>query len=175
MVLMTFSDRVSISQKIDSAEEKSRLKKLIRSIKPHGFGVIVRTVAQGKKVAELDTDLKNLYKKWQGISKKLKDAQTNTRIHGELNKSSVILRDLLSAKFNSLHVNNSELQNELKEYLSIIAPDQEKIVKLHKKDVHSRHGLVKLVSQRRKQLKYLRKTKLDSYDELITKLSIRGL
>jgi small subunit ribosomal protein S15 len=48
-------------------------------------------------------------------------------------------------------------------------------VKLHKKDVHSRHGLVKLVSQRRKQLKYLRKTKLDSYDELITKLSIRGL
>jgi small subunit ribosomal protein S15 len=48
-------------------------------------------------------------------------------------------------------------------------------VKLHKKDVHSRHGLVKLVSQRRKQLKYLRKTKLDSYDALITKLSIRGL
>jgi len=134
MVLMPFSDRVSISQKIDSAEEKSRLKKLIRSIKPHGFGVIVRTVAQGKKVAELDKDLKNLYKKWQGISKKLKDAQPNTRIHGELNKSSVILRDLLSAKFNSLHVNNSELQNELKEYLSIIAPDQEKIVKLHKKE-----------------------------------------
>jgi ribonuclease G len=131
---MPFSDRVSISQKIDSAEEKSRLKKLIRSIKPHGFGVIVRTVAQGKKVAELDKDLKNLYKKWQGISKKLKDAQPNTRIHGELNKSSVILRDLLSAKFNSLHVNNSELQNELKEYLSIIAPDQEKIVKLHKKE-----------------------------------------
>ena len=134
LVLVPFSDRISISQKIDSAEEKSRLKKLIRSIKPHGFGVIVRTVAQGKKVAELDKDLKNLYKKWQGISKKLKDAQPNTRIHGELNKSSVILRDLLSAKFNSLHVNNSELQNELKEYLSIIAPDQEKIVKLHKKE-----------------------------------------
>ena len=48
-------------------------------------------------------------------------------------------------------------------------------VKLHKKDVHSRHGLVKLVSQRRKQLKYLRKTKTNSYDELLTKLSIRGL
>ncbi|MDB0027002.1 Rne/Rng family ribonuclease [Flavobacteriales bacterium] len=134
MVLMPFSDRVSISQKIDSAEEKSRLKKLIRSIKPHGFGVIVRTVAQGKKVAELDTDLKNLYKKWQGISKKLKDAKPNTRIHGELNKSSVILRDLLSAKFNSIYVNNVELQDELKEYLSRIAPDQEKIVKLHKKE-----------------------------------------
>ena len=48
-------------------------------------------------------------------------------------------------------------------------------VKNHKKDVHSRYGLVKLVSQRRKQLKYLRKTNSDSYDELIEKLSIRGL
>ena len=48
-------------------------------------------------------------------------------------------------------------------------------VKNHKKDVHSRYGLVKLVSQRKKQLKYLRKTNSDSYDELIEKLSIRGL
>ncbi len=134
MILMPFSDRVSISQKILDPDEKARLKKLIRSIKPHGFGVIIRTVAQGKKVAELDTDLKNLYKKWQGISKKLKDAEPTTRIHGELNKSSVILRDLLSAKFNSIYVNNTELQGELKEYLSRIAPEQEKIVKLHKKE-----------------------------------------
>ena len=133
MVLLPFSDRVSISQKIENSEEKARLKKLIRSIKPHGFGVIIRTVAQNIKVAELDKDLKNLYKKWQQISKKLKDAKPATKIHGELNKSSVILRDLLSAKFNSIYVNNAELQSELKEYLSRIAPDHEKIVKLHKK------------------------------------------
>ena len=73
MVLTPFSDKVSVSQKIEKAEEKARLKKLIRSIKPHGFGVIIRTVATGKKVAELDQDLKNLYKKWQVISKNLKD------------------------------------------------------------------------------------------------------
>ena len=135
MILIPFSDRVSISQKINSTEEKVRLKQLIRSIKPHGFGVIIRTVAQGKKVADLDRDLKNLYKKWQKISKKLKDANPNSRIHGELNKSSVILRDLLSAKFNSIHVNNIDLQAELKEYLATIAPEKEKIVKLHKKDI----------------------------------------
>ena len=91
--------------------------------------MIIRTVALGKKVAELDKDLKNLYKKWQGISKKLKDAKPNTRIHGELNKASVILRDLLSEKFNSIYVNNHDLQIELKEYLSRIAPEKEKIVK----------------------------------------------
>ena len=134
MVLMPFSDRVSISQKIDDPEEKARLKKLIRSIKPHGFGVIIRTVATGKKVAELDRDLKNLYKKWQIISKKLKDAQPNTKILGELNRSEAILRDLLSSKFNNIHVNSTEVQEELKEYLSRISPEQEKIVLLHKKE-----------------------------------------
>ena len=135
MILIPFSDKISISQKIGDAKEQKRLKQLIKSIKPHGFGVIIRTVALGKKVADLDKNLKNLYKKWQGISKKLRDAKPNTRIHGELNKASVILRDLLSAEFNSIHVNNRELQTELKEYLSSIAPDKEKIVKLHKKDI----------------------------------------
>jgi len=135
MVMIPFSDRVSISQKIKSSEEKSRLKKLIHSIKPKGFGVIIRTVAEGKKVAELDTDMKNLYKKWQIIFKKLKTANLNERIHGEMNRSSVILRDLLNSGFSKIHVNSPEIHAELKEYLSRIAPDQEKIVKLYKGEV----------------------------------------
>jgi len=134
MVLLPFSEKVSISQKIAENEEKKRLKKLITSIKPHGFGVIVRTVATGKKVAELDKDLKNLYKKWQIISKKLKSAKPNTKILGELSRSTSILRDLLNAKFNNIYVNNLEIKEELKEYLARISPEQEKIVKLHKKD-----------------------------------------
>ncbi len=134
MILIPFSDKVSISQKINNREEQKRLKQLIRSIKPHGFGVIIRTVAVGKKVAELDKDLKNLYKKWQGISKKLKQAKPHTRIYGELNKASVILRDLLNEEFNRIYVNNKDLQMELQEYLSRIAPGKEKIVKLHKKN-----------------------------------------
>ena len=135
MVMIPFSDRVSISQKIKSSEEKSRLKKLIHSIKPKGFGVIIRTVAEGKKVAELDTDMKNLYKKWQIIFKKLKTANLNERIHGEMNRSSVILRDLLNSGFSKIHVNSPEIHAELKEYLSRISPDQEKIVKLYKGEI----------------------------------------
>ncbi len=133
MVLIPFSDKISMSQKINDNEEKKRLRKLIRSIKPHGFGVIIRTVAMGKKVAELDKDLKNLYKKWQIISKKLKKAKPGARILGELNRSSAILRDLLNEKFNNIYVNDKEIQTELKEYLARISPEQEKIVKLHKK------------------------------------------
>ena len=132
MVLIPFSDRVSVSQKIRSSEERSRLKKLIHSIKPKGFGVIIRTVAENKKVAELDEDLKNLYKKWQSIYKKLKTSNLTERIHGELNRSSAILRDLLNSEFSKIHVNNADLHSELKEYLSRISPEQEKIVKLYK-------------------------------------------
>ena len=132
MVLIPFSDRVSVSQKIKSREERSRLKKLIHSIKPKGFGVIIRTVAENKKVAELDKDLKNLYKKWQSIYKKLKTINLTDRIHGELNRSSAILRDLLNSEFSKIHVNNIELHSELKEYLSRISPEQEKIVKFYK-------------------------------------------
>ena len=116
-------------------EEKTRLKKLIRSIKPHGYGVIIRTVATGKKVAELDQDLKNLYKKWQVISKKLKDTKAPLKILGELNRSSTILRDLLDAKFNNIVVNNKEIAQELKDYLARISPEQEKIVKLHNGEI----------------------------------------
>ena len=132
MVLTPFSDKVSVSQKIAKNEEKNRLKKLIRSIKQHGLGVIIRTVATGKKVAELDQDLKNLYKKWQSISKKLKGAKAPKKILGELNRSSTILRDLLDAKFNNIVVNNNESAQELKDYLTRISPQQEKIVKLYK-------------------------------------------
>ncbi len=131
MVLLPFSDRVSVSQKINSSEEKSRLKNLIKSIKPHGFGVIIRTVAESKKVAELDADLKNLYKKWQLLYKNLKNASPGDIVLGELDKSSVILRDLLSSKFNNIHINNSQLFQDLKNYLTRISPNQEKIVKLY--------------------------------------------
>jgi ribonuclease G len=54
IVLVPFSDRVSISQKNRRQEGKDRLKKLVQSIKPKGFGVIVRTVAEGKNTAELE-------------------------------------------------------------------------------------------------------------------------
>ena len=132
MVLLPFSEKVSISQKISSKEEKNRLKKLIKSIKPHGFGVIVRTVAEKRKVAELDRDLKNLYKKWQTIYKKSKIVKPGEIVLGELSRSATILRDLLSSKFNKIYVNNVDLYEELKDYLSGISPEQEEIVTHYK-------------------------------------------
>lgn len=65
LVLIPFSDKISISQKIKTTEEKVRLRQLVESIRPKNFGVIVRTSAEGKRVAELNHELKTLLKCWE--------------------------------------------------------------------------------------------------------------
>ena len=132
MVLVPFSKKVSVSQKISSNEEKKRLKKLVESIKPPGFGVIIRTVAEGKMVAELDSDIKFLYKKWQTLCKQSKKAKAPHKILGELSRTASLLRDVLSDDFTSILVNNEKLFNEIKDYIGTISPNQQKIVKHYK-------------------------------------------
>lgn len=132
LVLVPFSDRISVSQKIKNSEEKDRLKKLIQSIKPKNFGVIVRTVAENKKVADLHADLNDLIKKWENLYAELKTAKPPQKVLGELDRTNAILRDLLNATFNGIYVNDQALFDELKSYLHTIAPDKEKILKLHK-------------------------------------------
>ncbi len=131
IVLVPFSDRISISQKIESKEEKARLKRLVTSIRPKGFGVIVRTVAQGVKVAELDKDLQNLVDKWITMSKKIPGAHHPSKVLGEMNRASSILRDIFNDSFTSITVDDETLYYQIKDYLSEIAPHKENIVKLY--------------------------------------------
>lgn len=132
MVLVPFSDKVSVSQKIKSPEERTRLKRLALSIKPKNFGIIVRTVAENKMVAELDADMRELVKKWETLVGALNSAKPPMKIIGELNRTSSILRDLLNASFNSISVNDSHLFDEIKSYVHTISPDLQDIVKLYK-------------------------------------------
>ncbi len=129
LVLVPFSDKVSVSQKIKDSEERDRLIKLIKSIKPKGFGVIIRTVAKNKKVADLHADMDDLTKKWELCYKAMKDAHAPKKVLGELDRTSALLRDLLNNDFSSITVNDETLYNELKTYLHTIAPDKEKIIK----------------------------------------------
>ncbi|WP_438966104.1 Rne/Rng family ribonuclease [Flavobacterium sp.] len=129
VVLVPFSDRVSVSQKIESKEEKERLKRLVQSIKPKGFGVIVRTVAEGKKVAELNKDLQNLLDKWSNMCKKLQTAHHPSKVLGEVNKAATILRDVFNDTFTSIQIDDEELFNQTKDYLQEIAPEKASIVK----------------------------------------------
>jgi len=135
LVMVPFSDRVSVSQKIASSEEKDRLKRLVRSIKPKGFGVIIRTVAEGKKVAELDKDLENLLNKWSAMCKKLYKAPTPSKVLVELTRASSILRDIFNDSFTGIHVDDEALYEQIKDYVQEIAPAKESIVKQHASSV----------------------------------------
>jgi len=135
LVLVPFSDRISVSQKIKNPEERNRLKRLVLSIKPKNFGIIIRTVAQNKMVAELDADLNDLFTKWKICIEDLKKLKAPQKLFGELNRTSAILRDLLNEDFNSIHVNSLSVFEEIKSYIKTIAPDKTDIVKLYKSKV----------------------------------------
>jgi len=132
LVLVPFSNKISVSQKIKSGDERNRLKRLIQSIKPNNFGVIIRTVAENKMVADLDNDLKTLVEKWENSVARLAHAQAPQKIIGELDRTSVILRDILSDSFNNIYVDSPVLLDDVKTYIRTIAPEKTGIVKLYK-------------------------------------------
>jgi ribonuclease G len=132
IVLIPFSDKVSVSQKIKSNEEKSRLKKLIQSIKPHNYGVIVRTAGEGKKVADLDQELRRLIDKWETTFHKLKRASAPSLIIGEIDRATALLRDIYTSNFNSIIVNDQSVCNEIADYIGSIEAGNKKTVKLYK-------------------------------------------
>jgi ribonuclease G len=131
VVLTPFNDVVAISRKIHSADERKRLQRIVESIKPKNLGVIVRTAAEGKDTAELHTDILELVEMWKTIQANLKSAKAPQLILGEQNKTTSILRDLLSESFQRVVVNDKKLLTETKEYISRIAPDQQEIVSYH--------------------------------------------
>ncbi len=132
LVLMPFSDKVYVSQKIKSSDERNRIKQLIRSIKPKNFGVIVRTVAEGKKVAELDNELKVLVKRWEdGLAKIGKAAKPPVLMYEEIGRMVGILRDIFNPSFESIHVNDKGVYDEICDYVKMIAPERIGIVNLY--------------------------------------------
>jgi ribonuclease G len=132
LVLIPFDDTVSVSTKIKRGEERSRLKQLIQSIKPKNFGVIVRTVAEGKRAAELDAELKILLKRWEDtITKVQKTTERPQLCFEEESRSVALLRDLFNPTYDGIFVNDNSIFREITDYLGLIAPDKKDIVKLY--------------------------------------------
>jgi len=132
LVLVPFSNRISVSQKIRSSEERARLRRLIQSIRPANYGVIIRTIAEGKKVAELDADLRSLIEKWEHCTVEMKKMTDYGRMVSEMDQTSVMLRDLLNESFNNIFVDDEKLYEEIRSYIQTIAPQKAEIVQLYK-------------------------------------------
>lgn len=134
MVLMPFGNKISVSQKIKSTEEKIRLRQLVGSIKPKGFSVIVRTSAENKKVAELNNEMRTLVKCWEDSIAKMQRSQTPSLIYEEDSRTVSVIRDMFSPNFENIYVNESETFTQIQNYVALIAPENKDIVKLYAKD-----------------------------------------
>lgn len=147
VVMTPFNDVVAISRKIHSADERKRLQRTVEAIKPKNFGIIVRTAAEGKNTAELHNDVVELTKMWQSIQDNLKGAKAPKLIMGEQDKTTSILRDLLSESFQKVVVNDKKMHLETKDYISRIAPEKEDIVSYHNggTNVFDTYGITKQV------------------------------
>jgi ribonuclease G len=124
-----FSKSVNVSKKVGSSDERKRLIRLVSSIKPEGFGVIIRTVAEGKEVAELDRDLRNLVESWRNGVRKLQKAKPPEVIIGEVGKTTSLLRDMLNESFDNIVVDDSKIFEDVRAFIQKIAPDKENILK----------------------------------------------
>lgn len=147
LVLVPFTNKVSISQKIKDQEERDRLRKLMKRIKPKNFGVIIRTVAKNKEVKDLHNDLDSLIAKWNSIYDGIHLAKSPKKLLGELNRSTTVLRDLLNANFTDIHVNDEKLHDVLAEYLQQIAPERTKILQMYygRVDIFEQFGVNKQI------------------------------
>ena len=131
IVLIPFADGVMVSQKIKREAERQRLKQLMLSIKPQGFGIIVRTVAEDKRVAELDNELRLLVERWEQTVLSLQKKEPVSLVSEEMGRTLGIIRDVLSPDFTSIQINDQEIYDEVRHYLELIAPESAKIVKLY--------------------------------------------
>ena len=132
IVLIPFTEKINVSSKIRSMEERKRLRKIIANAKPKNFGVIIRTIAENKTAEDLETDLSQLLAKWNALVRRLPQAKHRKKLYSELGRSSTILRDILNASFENIVVNDQTLYDELYLYMQSIAPEKIDILKLHK-------------------------------------------
>ena len=134
VVLLPFTEKVSVSQKITSKEEKKRLELLVRNILPRNYGAIVRTAAEGKTAATLDGEIIALVEKWENSWTKIANDKSVQLLFTEYSKTTTILRDLLNDSFSNIYVNSRTIYDEIRKYISLISPEQEKIVNLYDDD-----------------------------------------
>jgi len=132
MVLIPFGDKVSVSSKIKRGEERSRLKQLVQSMVPKNFGVIVRTVAEGKRAAELDQELKVLLKRWDdAITQVQKTTERPQLVFEEQSRSVALIRDLFNTTYDGIYINDQTIFSQVRDYVSLIAPEKTDIVKMY--------------------------------------------
>ena len=131
MVLMPFQNKVSVSAKIKSSEEKTRLKQIINGIKPKSFGVIIRTSAQGASAEDLEQEMSALTHRWEEAMQIIMKGQLPSLVYEETSRAVALLRDIFNPSFEHIWVNDPATFAQIKEYVRLIAPEKADVVQLY--------------------------------------------
>ena len=132
VVLVPFSTKISISQKIRSNETKKRLRRIAANVLPKNFGVIVRTAAAEAHDADIEQDILSLVDRWYKAVGNIRKSQAPALLVSEMNRANTIIRDSLNSTFSQITVDDETMYHEIKNYIKVIDPQLEKIVKLYK-------------------------------------------
>ena len=132
VVLVPFSTKISISQKIRSNETKKRLRRIAANVLPKNFGVIIRTAAAEAHDADIEQDILSLVDRWYKAVGNIRKSQAPALLMSEMNRANTIIRDSLNSTFSQITVDDETMYHEIKNYIKVIDPQLEKIVKLYK-------------------------------------------
>ena len=125
LVYMPYASKVGVSRKIESREQRAKLREMVSKLLPKDAGgVIVRTVAEGVTEEHFRREIESLLQLWRKINrKKTFVRRAPALLQRETSLTRGIIRDLFSAKVDALHVDSKELYNEIEQYLNQIDPE----------------------------------------------------
>ena len=132
VVLVPFSTKISISQKIRSNETKKRLRRIAAAVLPKNFGVIIRTAAAEAQDHDIEQDILSLVNRWNTAVGNIRKNQAPALLMSEMSRANTIIRDTLNSTFSQITVDNEVMYNEIKNYIKVIDPQLEKIVKMYR-------------------------------------------
>ena len=132
VVLVPFSSKVFLSQKIRSADEKKRLKRIAAAVLPKNFGVIIRTAAMEAKDEDIEHDIQSQIDRWRKTCAAIKKSTPPAQLMSEMNRANTIIRDSLNGSFSQIAVDDEAMYNDIRNYIRLIEPEKEKIVKLYR-------------------------------------------
>ncbi|MFI5234718.1 MAG: ribonuclease E/G [Gemmatimonadales bacterium] len=123
LVYMPYASRVGVSRKIESREQRGKLREMVTRLLPKGSGgVIVRTVAEGTTEEHFKREIDSLLNLWKKINKKVKFVRAPALVQRETSLTRGIIRDLFSAKVDGVWCDSKELHHEIAQYLEQVDP-----------------------------------------------------
>lgn len=136
LVLIPMGDYIAVSKRIRSYKERKTLRQLVADRLPNGFGVIVRTVAEGVDPELVEADLRELLDKWTGMMALLAEAKPPTLLHRDLEMTESLIRDLFAKDYDRILIDDKKMYAQLRQYVAKIAPSMLPNIQLYQKSEH---------------------------------------